>query len=200
MKNEDEVYVVQASGEGSVDYRVCRDKQEVRQAYVDLVCGSDDPAHKDEIDGFMNEFNDPDEWEMYSLCIELYCASVTIYKMPADLFAAPVAAGLETRELVHNLKFALGVLTELTKQAIDAEAPTVLIGTGIANRVLSLIDEAATVLSSLAGAREAALEEAAMVCDLAGQSFTIHNCTFPDSWNGASKHCAQAIRALAAKE
>lgn len=78
----------------------------------------------------------------------------TLYR--AMLAAAP-SSPAQAGELVHNLKFAHGVLVELTKQAIDAQAPTVLIGTGIANRAIVLIEQASAEIERLSALKPAAV-------------------------------------------
>lgn len=78
------VYMVRASGEGSSDYRLCRNELEVRRAYVDLVVGADDHHHYEEIEQTMQAFRDPDEWSGDGIRIELYMASFEVWRFPSS--------------------------------------------------------------------------------------------------------------------
>jgi hypothetical protein len=76
--------IVRASGEGRTDWKLCHNEAEIRAAYVEMVCGSDDDHHKDEIDGIMAAFRGGEGWRGDTLKIDLYCASFTITRFPAE--------------------------------------------------------------------------------------------------------------------
>ena len=78
-------YLVRASGEGSTDHRLCLTPWDVRTAYVDFVVGACDPAHKDEVDNVMAQFEDEEQWAENILRIELYCAVFEVTRFPAGV-------------------------------------------------------------------------------------------------------------------
>lgn len=93
-----------------------------------------------------------------NMSIDMMAATIaTMIPFYRAMLAAAPSAPVQAGELVHNLKFAHGVLVELTKQAIDAQAPTVLIGTGIANRAIVLIEQAAAEIERLSAVKPAAV-------------------------------------------
>lgn len=73
--------IARASGEGITSWKVCRNEAEVRAAYVEMVCGSDDEHHKEEIDGIMEAVRG-EGWRGDTLRIDLYCASFTVTRFP----------------------------------------------------------------------------------------------------------------------
>lgn len=57
-------------------------------------------------------------------------------------------------------------------------------------------DDTPLYASSPAQARALAIAEAARVCEQEAATFTIHNCTFPESYKRGAQLCADRVRAL----
>lgn len=82
-----EWYLFVAYGEGQVDVRFCFDRSAVRAAYAECFAGSDDVAHKEEIDLFIESFDGDENWSCEGRVFseKLYCAELQIFKMlPQD--------------------------------------------------------------------------------------------------------------------
>jgi hypothetical protein len=82
------VYLCRASGEGSHDFRVCKDEAAVF-AFYEEQCGRDED---NTLDSITKSFSDPDHWGACNTAfdLDLYMAKFEVWKASAATFAVSV--------------------------------------------------------------------------------------------------------------